>query len=265
MTPTDTDTDTHRTRRLFVRTIGLGLGGLVLAGGGHGAAASSPASADETQTVRVAVIDSQTGEPVPEFALTVDTRLIETTTGTDGVARIDLPDGQYDLRAAGYPEYMHAVVEIDVHKSDQDITIELPPGPAYDERDDRDEGELDTDSDSTDDDNDRQSDGDTGDDGGFLATFAVSDRVHAKPIEGAEIIGLPLDETARCAPTAEFSTVVGENGMGYVNGVTGTYNVAVVAGAYPIEEFELTIMEDHCETLELVREQDAALADEAGT
>lgn len=95
---------------------------------------------EEAHDVRVSVVDSDTGEPVPvgHFGLSIDGGLIpwdEDPCKEKGTVLIRLVDGEYELRAGAYPEWMHGLAPLTVEGEATEITIGVPPGPNYDERD----------------------------------------------------------------------------------------------------------------------------------
>lgn len=124
------------TRRSVLKTVGVATAGL-FAFSGAAAADSDGCEKTERHTVRVEVVDSRTGEPVPQYAMSIDGGLFDhedhyTGSEEEGVLYLHLTDGEYTLRAASYPEFMHGFERVTVDGKDRCVTIELPPGPEYD-------------------------------------------------------------------------------------------------------------------------------------
>lgn len=137
------------TRRSVLNTFGVATTGL-FAFSGSAAADSDGSEKTERHTVRVEVVDSRTGEPVPQYSMSINGGLFDyedhyTGSEEDGVLYLHLTDGEYVLRAASYPEYMHGVERVTVDGEDRCVTIELPAGPEYDSDDETDEEGSDAD------------------------------------------------------------------------------------------------------------------------
>lgn len=128
---------TH-TRRSVLNSLGIATTGLV-AFSGTAAADSETNDCEKTErhTIRVEVVDRLTGEPLEEYAITLNGGLFTdedqfSESDEEGVLYLHLPDGEYSIRAAAYPEYMHGFEDIVVDGEDSCVTIEVPPGPQYD-------------------------------------------------------------------------------------------------------------------------------------
>lgn len=139
------------TRRSVLNSFGIAATGLV-AFSGSAAADSESDGCEKTErhTIRVEVVDSRTGEPLSQYAMSINGGLFDHEdqySGSDeeGVLYLHLPDGEYSIRAAAYPEYMHGFEEIVVDGEDSCVTIEVPPGPEYDSDDETDEEGADAD------------------------------------------------------------------------------------------------------------------------
>lgn len=97
---------TH-TRRSVLNTVSVATTGL-FAFSGSAAADSDGCEKNERHTVRVEVVDSRTGEPVPQYAMSINDGLFDhedhyTGGEEEGVLYLHLTDGEYALRAASYP------------------------------------------------------------------------------------------------------------------------------------------------------------------
>lgn len=67
-------------------------------------------------------------EPVEDFALTVNLRIIPDPVDEPGLATVELPNGSHRLRVAGYLDYMHTFETVEVNGEDVEVTIRLREG-----------------------------------------------------------------------------------------------------------------------------------------
>lgn len=119
----------NHTRRTVLRTFGIVSVGGVLSSGT--AIADLHDEGEETHTIRVTVVDSLTGDRVPEYGLSINGGLVSGTPFSEGVTCLQLPAGEtFEIRAAAYPEHMHGVRRVEVTR-DKDVTISIPPGPQH--------------------------------------------------------------------------------------------------------------------------------------
>lgn len=88
-----------------------------------------PEESSETHILTVHILNTE-DEPVEDFALQVDGAPTEPLEDDPiGIMTVQLSDGTYDLRAAGYPTYMHDTTTITIDGADTEITMRLPRGP----------------------------------------------------------------------------------------------------------------------------------------